>query len=360
VDPFRGSEPRLVERIREEILAAPAGRISFARFMAMALTEPGLGYYATSRERPSRAGDFLTAPELHPFFGRLVSRFLADVWVRMGSPATFTVREDGAGGGTLERAVMAGAEHDAPTFARALDWQPMDLGHAEPQNRVVGAIVANEFLDALPVHRVVVRDGKLRELFVTWNDDRFAEVEAEPSVARLASTLEDDGVSLQEGQIAEVGLAAIDWAERLGARLEAGVALVMDYSLDAAELYAPRRRGGTLVTYRDQQPGDDPFAVIGRQDLTAHVNVTAVSRAARGAGLQVLGDTTQARFLMDLGLQDLLEEARASVDAEAYLLARSAVLRLLDPRHLGGFRVLACGRGFGATPRLRGFRSAEG
>src|SRR4051812_38105916 len=154
-------EPRLVERLRAEIDAAPERRITFARFMERALTEPGLGYYATSHTRPTRAGDFLTAPELHPFFGRLVARHLTDVWRRMRSPRRFTVREYGAGRGTLEDRVRNGLSDDASALAPRLEWQPVDVGAAAPNELVSGAIIANEYLDALPVHRVVQRAGRL-------------------------------------------------------------------------------------------------------------------------------------------------------------------------------------------------------
>ena len=357
-----GSDPELVARIREEILASPDRRIPFARFMARALTEPGLGYYATSRERPTRGGDFLTAPELHPFFGRLVGRQLDEGWRRMDEPARFVVREYGAGLGTLERTVRAGLAADGSRLADALDWEPVDVGTGTPVAPVTGAVVANEFLDALPVHRVVVRGGVLLERYVAWRYGWFVEEEGPPSTPRLASLLKLDGVRLAEGQAADVGLAAVDWSEQLGAQLARGIALVIDYSHPADELYGPRRMAGTLMTYRNHQVGDDPFAYVGRQDLTAHVDVTAVDRAVRASGLIALGQTTQAQYVTSMGLGGLLDTLGhdPSTDAQAYLLARSSVTRLLDPRYLGGFKVLAWGRGIGADPPLRGFAGRGG
>lgn len=352
-----GSDPDLVARIRDEILASPDRRVPFARFMARALTEPGLGYYATSRERPTRGGDFLTAPELHPFFGRLVGRQLDEVWRRLDRPAAFEVREYGAGRGTLERTVRAGLAADGSPLAAALDWEPVDVGSDLPGTPVTGAVVANEFLDALPVHRVVVRGGALLERYVTWRYGWFAEEEGPPSTPRLATLLKLDAAPLAEGQAADVGLAAVDWSEQLGPQLARGIALVIDYGHAATELYGPKRMAGTLMTYRNHQVGDDPFAYIGRQDLTAHVDVTAVDRAARASGLSALGHTTQARFVSALGLGGLLDALGhdSSTDAQTYLLARSSVTRLLDPRYLGGFRVLAWGRGIAAEPPLQGF-----
>ena len=128
-------DPRLVARIRDEIAGSPGGRITFARFMARALTEPGLGYYATSELRPTRAGDFLTAPELHPLFGRCLGRALAARWTEVGSPPRFTVRESGAGRGTLRDTVLAGLEADRSGLAAAIAWHPMDLPGRHPVRR---------------------------------------------------------------------------------------------------------------------------------------------------------------------------------------------------------------------------------
>jgi SAM-dependent MidA family methyltransferase len=355
------SEPELVRAIRDEIGAAPGARITFARFMERALTEPGLGYYATSDMRPTRSGDFLTAPELHPFFGRCVGRQLTEVWTRLGSPARFVVREWGAGRGTLARTVRDGLRSDASGLADALDWEPVDLpGRRAPRSEVVvGAVVANEYLDALPVHRVVRRGGRLLERYVAWRDGWFAEEDGEPSSPALAAHLDADGVALADGQLAEIGLTATRWVERAARELRVGVMLVIDYGRPAAELYGPRRMAGSLVTYRRNVAGDDAYRAVGRQDLTAHVDLTALGRAAIEAGLERLGSTTQARFLVGLGLGELLSDLGRdpATDAQAYLDARASAARLLDPRHLGGFRVLAFGRGLAADPELAGFRS---
>jgi len=352
-----GSEPRLVELIRAEI--EEHGRITFARFMERALTEPGLGYYATSATRPTPTGDFVTAPELHTFFGRCVARQLSEVWARLGEPPTFTVREYGAGRGTLAATVSSGLEADGSGLLDTLDWQGLDLdgrGGRPSDGGFTGAVVANEFLDALPVHRVVVRNGKLLERFVTWRDDRFAEEEGAASTPELAAHLAADGVTLAEGQLAEVCLAAPRWVAAAAADLERGLLLVIDYGHPAAELYGPRRMAGSLLTYRAQSVGDDPFSTVGNQDLTAHVDFTAIDRAATGAGLERLGTTTQAEFLAGLGLAQLLSGLGNDPDTEpqAYVAARTSVARLLDPRHLGAFGVLMYARDLPAGPTLAG------
>ena len=369
LDPrWEGSEVRLVEAIRDEILAAPDRRITFARFMERALTDPALGYYASTDLRPTRAGDFLTAPELHPFFGRCVGRFLSAAWRRAGDPDRFVVREHGAGRGTLRASALAGLAADGSALREAIEWQLLDLpGRSRSGDEPAHVVLANEYLDALPVHRLV-HATTLREAYVSWCDDWFCEVLGAPSVAALASYLAADGVRLREGQRAEVCLAASRWlATAAGSLLDGGVVLVIDYGHDAEELYGPRRMAGSLLTYRHQRVSDDPFAAVGHTDITAHVDFTALERTAADAGLERLGRTSQGRFLAALGLSDLLAELgrEPTTDPLAYLEARSAVARLIDPRHLGGFGVLAWDRRAGAGlerapagPRLPGFDSS--
>lgn len=352
-----GGDPRLVELIRAEIEGH--GRLTFARFMERALTEPGLGYYATSGTRPTLEGDFVTAPELHPFFGRCVARQLNEVWVRLGEPAIFTVREYGAGRGTLAAAVSSGLEADQSGLLDALDWRGLDLDGRKDrlsERSFTGAVVANEFLDALPFHRVIQRSGKLLERYVTWRDGWFAEEERTPSTPELAAHLAADGVTLAEGQVAEICLAAPRWVAEAAADLERGLVLVIDYGHPAAELYGSRRMAGSLLTYRAQSVGDDPFSAVGGQDITAHVDITAIDRAASGAGLQHPGTTTQAEFLAGLGLGQLLADLGSDpgTDPQAYVAARTAVARLLDPRHLGAFGVLMYARDLPSGQPLAG------
>lgn len=351
-DPAFESEPGLVEAIRDEILGAPAQRITFARFMQRALTEPGLGYYATSDTRPTREGDFLTAPELHPFFGRCLSRFIEAAQARSGS-ARFRVLEYGAGRGTMAR-------HASEGLGFPLEWARADLpDRSDLPTGPADLVLANEFLDALPVHRLVQADG-LREAYVGWSEGWFEEVVAEPSSPALAAHLAADGVALRKGQRAEVCLAAPAWMAQVAQQLATGgIVLVIDYGHDAAELYGPRRLAGSLMTYRGHEVSDDPFVAVGHTDITAHVDVTALERAAQRAGLTLVGSTTQGPFLARLGLGEMLAGLGRDPEADpvAYLEARAAVARLLDPRQLGGFRVLAWARPGpdGSGPALPGF-----
>lgn len=353
----RASHQPLVDLIRGEIERAPGRRITFARFMERALTEPGLGYYSRSEMRPTRDGDFLTAPELHPFFGRLMARQLEEMWIRIGRPDRFVVREFGGGRGTLAEAIRDGLSAEGSELAGALVHESLDLGSPSPTGPIVGCILANEFVDALPVHRVTVRDGCLLESYVTWRDGRFTDELAKPSTTALEGHLADDGVTLAEGQIAEIALASVGWMATAARGLLRGYLLMIDYGHIATELYGPRRMAGTLLGYRDHRVVDDPCDAVGETDLTAHVDLTALDRAARQAGLVPCGSVSQASFVSALGIGDLLGALGAdrATDPQAYLLARSAVVRLLDPRHLGGYRVLAWARDAPTEPHLRGF-----
>ena len=210
-----------------------------------------------------------------------------------------------------------------------------------------GVVIANEVLDALPVHRVRRRGDELREIAADLDaDGSFVEVEIEPSTPALAARLTDDGIELVDGQTAEICLALDDWIAAAAAPLARGVLLLIDYGAVAAQLYDPlRRRDGTLRAYVRHRVHDDPYRFVGRQDLTAHVDVTAVERAAGSAGLTTIGITTQAEALMGLGIQDRLQAIQSdpATTLEAYALLRSSLMRLLDPSAMGRFQVMAFG-----------------
>jgi SAM-dependent MidA family methyltransferase len=368
------SDPELVAAIRVEIAAA-GGRIPFARFMDLALYHPDHGYYATSAERPTRSGDFLTAPEVHPMFATLLARQLSEMWQRLGRPSRFVLREHGAGRGVLGEGILRALHAEDPPLAEALTYDPVDIpGRADLARErlrgagfeanvgpvvvgpIVGCILANELLDALPVHRLGRLDGELVEWQVEWRDGWFHEVAAAPSTPELGVHLARAGVELRERQRAEVALGVPRWIGEAATSLERGYLLLIDYGFSAAELYGPRRLGGTLRAFRGHHAGDDPFRAVGRQDLTAHVDLTTVEIAARDAGLTALGRTTQAEFLIGLGLGELLQDAQRdpAADWEALLAARTAAGRFIDPGALGGFAVMVFGRDVEVEPPLRG------
>ena len=384
---------RLTAVVRAEIDSAPERRITFARFMERALYEPELGYNMQPADRPTDAGDFLTAPETHAIFGWTIARRIEQMWAELGRPRPFDIIEYGAGSGTLALSIIEGfRRHDSTDsidLLEAVRYTPVEssgyrqadlherfekAGLAElltvtgsPSNKsvpVTGVILANEFLDALPVHRVVVRGGQLLELFVTWRDG-FVEVAAEPSTPDLQGRLADDVLlpdRLSEGQIGEVCLGLAPWLDDVSRRLARGYLLVIDYGYEAAELYGPRHLAGTLLGYRDHHFVENPFADVGLTDMTAHVYFTAIQVLGERRGLRSVALTTQTEFLVSSGLESELQALQASPETTAsdYLRARSGVVRMLDPRHMGRFRVLTMERQVSDDPLPRQPAAPEG
>jgi SAM-dependent MidA family methyltransferase len=373
-----GQDDDLDGRIHDEI--GRTGPITFVRFMELALYDPAAGYYRAGAARPGRDGDFLTAPETHPIFGAALARAMEEAWERLGRPDPFVLREYGAGTGTLALDVLGRLEHAGSPLLDVIRYHPVEveprrlealggrlgaIGRSEVlvdagagTQPIVGVVFGNEVLDALPTHRVVVRDGRLFELLVGSDEGRLVDVEAEPTTPALATRLAREGITLAEGQHAEVCLTLDPWIDDAAAGLERGLLLLIDYGYPALELYDPvRRASGTLRAYLRQRVHHDPYRHVGRQDLTAHVDVTAVEHAAALAGLAHLGTTTQAEFVVGLGTQELLQAIQAdpSTTLEDYLALRSALMRLLDPMAMGRFRVMGFGRGWPEGPALAGF-----
>jgi SAM-dependent MidA family methyltransferase len=335
--------------------------------MELALYDREAGYYTSGAAGPGRHGDFLTAPEGHPIFGWAISRHLESVWMGMDRPARFVIREHGAGSGALAAGILDGLRRSGSPLLDAVAYQAVDVAPArldalaerlaenglerrlEPYDvtRAPGAVLANELLDALPVHRVEGgHDGELLERLVTIAPaaGTFETTLGAPSTPGLAARLAAEGIRLEPGQPAEICLALDGWVAGAAAPLERGELLLIDYGYPAVELYA-RSHGSTLRAYHRHRVHADPLVAIGRQDLTAHVDLTAVERAAIAAGLEPLQRTTQAQFLADLGAGELLVglQTEPTSTIESYIAARSALMRMLDPRATGGFTVLRFG-----------------
>ncbi|CAN5589763.1 SAM-dependent methyltransferase [soil metagenome] len=342
--------------------------------MEAALYHPAYGYYSGPDARGTRAGDFLTAPETHPIFARTLARQIAEMWERLDRPRWFGLREYGAGTGILGHDVLRALEADGSPVLDALWYEPVEVSGRRRElirrrlrgaglerwltsaaGPFVGCVIANEFLDALPVHRLVRHDGRLQELYVTWRDGWFADEPGTPSMPTLARWMAQAGVELAESQVAEVCPAASAWVADVALTLELGYVVIIDYGHRAQELYGAQRMHGSLRTYRAHQTGSDPYRAVGRQDLTAHVDFSSLERAATAHGLDVLGRTTQGEFLFGAGLEGLLRSTLAeAADAQAYITAKASVVRLIDPRHMGRFGVLVLGRGVPADPPLSG------
>ncbi len=378
-----GESEALVATIRAEIAAS--GPITFARFMERALYEPGHGYYRRPEAGAGRAGDFLTAPEAHPIFGAAIGCLLEQAWDVMGRPCPFTVTESGAGDGALAAGLLGGLRDLGSPMLAAVRYRPVEVeparieafrerlaadgldSHLEagdpPATPIeTGAVVANEVLDALPVHRVIGRPGGIRELLVgAAEDGGFGAVEAEPTTPALSERLAAEGVTLADGQITEVCLAVDAWLDGAVRHLRTGVVVLVDYADEPAALHGPGRPTGTLRAFARHAVGGDPFRHVGRQDLTVTVDLAAVRAAAVRAGLDPLGETTQAELLAAVGSAELTDAwmRRSGASLQDALLLRSAVMRLMDTRGMGGYRVLAFGRGMPPGTTLPGLARAR-
>lgn len=373
--PITESGP-LAGELRARIAAR--GPMTFRDFMEAALYHPRCGYYTTHADAMTRGGDYVTSPEVHAVFGTLVAKQLIEIWERMGRPARFDVVEPGGGGGLLARDIVRRAARE-PAFGAALRYRIVERSPAlvARQRRAVaevegaadidwldalpaeieGCVLSNEFFDALPVHRVRREDGELREVYVTHDGRRFADVPGPPSTPALAAYFEALGLLPGEGCVAEVNLDAIDWMERIGRAVARGAVLTFDYGYEAADLYAPWRRDGTLLCFYRQSASSDPYQRLGRQDITASVDFTTLRAVGERAGLHTLGMTDQAAFLVRMGIGDgLAAVARERPEQiEEYFARRNVVMDLIDPGRLGRIKVLLQGRGL-PHPPLRGFR----
>ncbi len=382
----KGGNPDLIAVIRAEIDAA-GGRIPFAQIMEVALYHPAWGYYLSPVRRPGRPGDFLTAPETHPFFGITLARQIAECWERLDRPAPFVVREYGSGIGALAWDVIAGLSEEAPECRAALQYRLVEtnphrlaqslagfaeggLGDvvrgeeispgADPEP-ITGVVIANEVADALPVHRLIWRGGRLREGWVVWSGQRFAEEEHDLSPAAAAADpegmLRENGITLGEGDRIDISPAAATWFASAARGLQRGYAIVIDYGYPATELYRAHRLAGTVRAHRGHTVSDDPFAHVGEQDLTAHVDFSALRRAGEEAGLIFAGQTNQGAFLASLQMGDLLVTLGKDHQTALpeYLAAQAAILRLIDPGGMGRFGVLIMARDAPVCPPLKGF-----
>jgi SAM-dependent MidA family methyltransferase len=361
----------LTESIRHDI-AAQGGWISFARFMELALYSPGLGYYAAGAHKFGAAGDFITAPELSPLFGRTLARQVAEI---MASSAA-NLLELGAGSGKLAVDMLAELEQigslpdsyailevSADLRARQQTRMRENLPHLldrvrwldELPERFSGAIVANEVLDALPVHLVHWRDSAITERGVAADGQGFIWQERAISAPALLHAAQQ--ITVPDDYLSEICLAARGLINSLAQRLERGTMLFIDYGFGAREFYHPQRRSGTLMCHYRHHAHDDPFFLPGLQDITAHVNFTDIAECGIDAGLELLGYTSQAFFLINCGITELIRDIPPE-NPRDYLPLSAQLQKLTSPAEMGElFKVIALGKEM-ADP-LSGFASGD-
>jgi SAM-dependent MidA family methyltransferase len=360
----------LADRIKHEIHAAN-GWISFARYMELALYEPGLGYYSGGSAKLGSSGDFITAPEISCLFGKTLARQLAQILSMGGSQ----VVEFGAGtgklaidllseleslnalpdqyqivelSGDLRSRQQAAIQKHLPHLASRIQWLDQLPGS------ISGAIIGNEVLDAMPVHLVATESNIIYERGVTVHENAFAWKDQPAAGPLLEHT---HSLRLPDGYVTEINLAAPAFIATLAGKLQQGVMIFVDYGFGQSEYYHPQRNRGTLMCHYRHHAHDDPFYLPGLQDITAHVDFTQIAGTGIDHGLQLLGYTTQASFLINCGITGILGEVPSENVAEYLPLANQAQ-RLLSPAEMGElFKVIALGKGI--QEPLIGFTSGD-
>ena len=349
-----------LQRMIAEEMADSGGRLSFARFMELALYAPGLGYYSGGSPKLGAEGDFITAPECSPLFSRCLARQVAQVLVSLGGG---DVLEVGGGSGVMAADILESLLADdclprryyiLELSADLRDRQQTVLKTRLPhiQDRIIwlerlpepgfrGVVVANELLDALPVHCFTITEAGTAELYVERRDEQWSWCQGKPSSAELTARIESlqRAEKLPVGYISEINLAAEAWVASIADILTAGMLLLIDYGFPRREYYHSERNRGTLMCHYRHHAHSDPFILVGLQDITAHVEFTALAEAAYAAGMKVAGYTTQAAFLLALGITGFINE----VDDELRRLEwAQQIKKLTMPHEMGDlFKVLA-------------------
>ena len=349
---------RLVEFIRRDI-AAQGGWISFARYMELALYASGLGYYTAGAHKFGEAGDFITAPELSPLFGCTVARQVVEIMAHSAPH----ILELGAGSGKLAADMLAELEQlgslpdsyailevSADLRARQQALMRERLPHLMDRmhwldtlpEKFSGAIIANEVLDALPVHLVHWRDSALTERGVVVSDNSF--IWQERAIIDAALLHAAQQIKVPDDYVSEICLAARGLINSLAQRLEQGAMLFIDYGFGAREFYHPQRRNGTLMCHYRHHAHDDPFFLPGLQDITAHVNFSDIAECGIDAGLELMGYTSQAFFLINCGITALLQDTSPE-NLRDYLPLSAQLQKLTSPAEMGElFKVIALGK----------------
>jgi len=351
---------KLAALIRTEIDAA-GGWLGFDRYMALALYAPGLGYYSGGLEKFGADGDFVTAPEISPLFGRCLARQAAQVLGATGGD----ILELGAGSGKLAVDVLTELDRLERLPERYLILEvsaslretqkkriesslPLRISHkinwldALPES-FTGLVLGNEVLDALPTHLVAWHAAGVSERGVAMADGHFVWRDKPLHEGRLFEAAH--GLALPPGHVSEIGLAAGSLMGSLARMLDRGVVLMLDYGFPRREYYHPQRAQGTLMCHYRHHAHDDPFLHPGLQDITAHVDFTAVAEAAVAQGASLLGYASQTQFLINCGITDLLAEV-SPADVAAYLPLAAQAQKLLSPAEMGElFKAIALGKG---------------
>lgn len=358
-----------------------SGPMTFEQYMALCLYHPEHGYYRQGREQTGVKGDYFTSPDLHPIFARLMARQAVDMWEALGRPSRFAWIEMGPGRGWFARDFLRWVRSTQPEFFRALEYIAIEPGphqrallrerlaedkletkvqileNLEQLGQQTGCFFSNELVDAFPVSVVTRVGGRLKEVYVTAEGDELREKVGAISSTEVAAYAARYAKEIEEVHRVEVNLRAAQWIRAIAEKLARGFVVTIDYGDLAPNLFTPDRPRGTLMSYRQHVATEDLYSAPGEQDLTAHVNFSALIDAGREAGLDLTGFTTQERFLLALGeaneFGDLYDPGQGETEQ---LQARLKLKRLINPEGMGTiFKVLIQHRGI-ASPQITGLK----
>lgn len=398
-------QPDLLEIIYEKIKHHPQQKITFAEYMELALYQPEYGYYADqSKQKIGKKGDFITSVHWGKDFAELLAKQFYQMWQILGENQPFHLVEMGAGQGILADQICQYIKNEYPKFFSHLQYiiiekssgmrqlqrenlqswidenivTWLDWHHIADQS-LIGCCFSNELIDAFPVHQIIVQDQQIQEIFVTVenlphdfniasnidSNIKLQEIIGELSSPTIVNYLQLNNINLldpvyPDGYRTEINLQALDWLKIVSDKLQKGYILTIDYGYPAHRYYLPSRTNGTLQCYYEHGRHNDPYWQIGLQDITSHVNFTALEKQAELIGLVNLGFTQQGLFLMALGLGDRLQElsTNPNLSISDVFSRRETLHSLIDPMGLGGFGVLLQAKGLNPKEQaevLQGF-----
>ncbi len=364
----------LYKIVLEKIRQSPKSQLTFADYMDVVLYDPQYGYYSSGAVEIGSKGDFFTAVSLGKDFGELLAIQLFQMWQNLHCPNNFSLVEMGAGNGDLAKDIINYLQEHHSDFISVLNYviiekspslrdiQQQKLADFNninitwkswdkiPDNKLVGCCFSNELVDAFPVHQIVIHNQSLQEVFVTEQEGQITEYYDEISTDKLQQYFDLVKIEIMKQDYpqdyrTEVNLMALDWVETVAKKLDKGYLLTIDYGYQAAKYYHPQRSQGTLKCYYQHRHHNNPYVNLGQQDITTHVDFTALENQGKKLGLETIGFTKQAIFLMALGLGERLQElSSGKYNLREIFQRRNALHQLIDSTGLGGFGVLIQGK----------------
>jgi SAM-dependent MidA family methyltransferase len=370
---------KLQQILVAQINDSPHQRITFAEYMELVLYHQQYGYYNSGVVSIGAKGDFFTSASLGKDFGELIAVQLQEMWQNLGCPNPFYVVEIGAGNGQLAQDILGFIQNNNSLFIQALKYIIIERSPALKQlqqdilkpftafdltwktwseladDSITGCFLSNELVDAFPVHLITKQQQQLREVYLSLEQEQLTQTIAPLSTTKINEYFDLVEINLLESEypenyLTEVNLDALDWLTTVASKLQRGYVLTIDYGYTADKYYRPARNLGTLQCYYQHRRHNNPYVNIGYQDLTAHVDFTAIQRQGELCNLETIGFTQQGLFLMALGLGDRLNELSTGKYGIAEIFQRrDALHQLIDPTGLGGFWVLLQGKNLTVT-----------